>query len=309
VLTTKVFPGEKSKLKSVEEDIDVVSPSSANLDDEKEFITIVKTTKMTTKVKQVKPNSNGSGKKNKKKGKKNQQQQQANTSVETSETTNNTAVTANSDEDRTSNISSSKDEDEEMATAGEEEKLESAIKVDINKATDEFVFQPVAEAAAAAEAAAIEAIGEALNQQDLLNSTALDSEEILSDYSSTLVQQTTTTVQINGGPIIEQSTIVISHPPPDSINELVNVSDVLSDVTHSLMNQAQVEAEAIAAAAATAVAPSTSADAKVDSTKSKLLSTNFIIIIRTLINFVHILYYIDTLDSKNNYTITFFRVL
>lgn len=223
--------------------IDYVIGLGAKTDEEnKEFITIVKTTKLTTKVKQIKPNSQqeatttvgkGSGKKNKKKGKKGQKQATGATSAETSEaaTTNNTAVSTNgtgagSDEDRTSNISSSKDEDDmdksiepaADAVATEAAEPDEVIKVDINKSTDEYVFQPVGQ----------------IQHQDL-NSTALDSEEMLSDYS--MIQQTTTTVQINGGPIIEQSTVIIAHPPPESLNEIVNVSDVLSDVTNSLINQ------------------------------------------------------------------------
>lgn len=203
----------------------------ANLeDDNKEFITIVKTTKMTTKVKQIKPNG-GSGKKNKKKNKK---QPKQSTSVETSEAaTSNTGTTTNggdqgSDEDRTSNISSSKDEEEDIEKLAAGEAPTPVIKVDINKSTDEYVFQTIAGA------------GTDLNQTTAtqldLNSTALDSEEILSDYSSNVVQQTTT-IQINGGPIIEQTTVVVTNSSPET-----GKTNVLNDVTRSVANQPAVEA-------------------------------------------------------------------
>lgn len=63
---------------------------------------------------------------------------------------------------------------------------------------------------------------------------------------------------------------------PESVNELVNVADVLSDVTHSLVNQAQVEAanasvEAKAKENSAATAAPTSAAATSSGNKSRLI--------------------------------------
>ena len=124
---------------------------------------------------------------------------------------------------------------------------EEIIKIDINKSTDEFVFQTLNPAPLVVENLLNQT--STTDQQDLLNSTALDSEEILSDYSAGFIQQqTTTTIQINGGPVIQHSTLIVATTPAAVA---VEQTTPLSDVTHSLVNQPT-------AAAVAAVEPSTS---------------------------------------------------
>lgn len=256
-LHTKCFTPEKSKLKSVEESVDIIHPSdmsSANLDPDgnKEFITIVKTTKLTTKVKQVKPaaaaatTTSTTNSKNKKKNKKNKQrksienaeaalaetQQVAAEAAETTTapvttdsisssqpvSTTNAVEMDHSDEDRTSNLTKEETEpfDDELNVDDDEVNKEhessTLIKVDINKSTEELVFQrEVVVTKLLNESTTISTTQNELMITDL-NSTALDSEDILSTASQA------------------------QHEVPQSTNEIVNVVDVLSDVTYSLLN-------------------------------------------------------------------------
>jgi hypothetical protein len=183
------------------------------------------------------------------------------------------------------------------------------IKVDINKSTDEFVFQTDLVNTKSHHHHhqqqqhinnqnnlfddTLSSLTPPTNQHDHdLNSTVLDSEDILSTYSSTVIQQSTI-VQIGGGGghsprnlTIQRSgdepmVIVIENDDlvaPESINELVNVADVLSDVTHSLVNQAQIEAASASVEtkankenSSAATAAPTSAAATSSGNKSRLI--------------------------------------
>ncbi len=167
------------QLKSVEEDISVV-PNPSDPDADKDYITIVKTTKVTTKIKQKTKNKN----KNKKNKNKNvitlesTVDDSAPTHDKESTSTNTTTVT-NKEQGRKSSEDSSPDtsgntpmtSNENLIDPSGEKTLKqiTVFEVDINKSTEESVFQNSLNS----------------NQQRQstdLNSTVLDSEEILSNY-------------------------------------------------------------------------------------------------------------------------------
>ena len=250
-LVTKCFV-EKGKLKSVEEDIRVTQTenglqesnalgttttttlTNTTTDDaNKEFITIVKTTKVTTKVKQVKGNGNSKKNKNKNKRRKSfekseedeedqvatteevQQQQQ------TAQTTTTTSITATTST---------------LAASNEEESLQ----ININKVGEELIYdnskeqkegqQQVPKLDITLLSSSTTETSANANAQVDLNSTVLDCEDILSNYSTNNV----------------------GSPRSAPINEVANAVEVLGDVTRSLLN-GQPEATATAATDAAAV--------------------------------------------------------
>ncbi len=171
------------QLKSVEEDISVV-PNASDPDADKDYITIVKTTKVTTKIKQKTKNKNKNKKnKNKKAGLELAEDKPA-AANETSTATTTTTVTTTpqkTDNNKKSSEDSSPDTTGNTPMASNENLADQApnkritvFEVDINKSTEESVFQNSSQ------------------QQADLNSTVLDSEDILSSYE--LVHNTTTSL-------------------------------------------------------------------------------------------------------------------
>ncbi|CAF0747630.1 unnamed protein product [Brachionus calyciflorus] len=197
-LMTKIMNTETSKLRSVEEDIDIKSSDIIKTqDEEKEIITIIKTTKLTTKVEKIKKS------KNKKKSKKSKSSQEMN------ETT----------------PSLVKSPSQESTSSESNEETNNLYQVNINKSTEELVFKATPKKLDETEMT--ETKQSVVEQQVVdLNSTVLDCEDILSNYS-------------NNNPNNPGSPRHV----PESINEIVNVTDVLSDVTHVLVNNTESKVE------------------------------------------------------------------
>jgi hypothetical protein len=203
-------------LKSVEEDITVSQGETNNQEDDKEYITIVKTTKVTTKIKQVEPQSKSkNNKKNKKKNKSKKRgsidsneevvvssQQQA--TVEKTDRMSSSKVmpvatkkvesskgTDDVSSEGTSNPSPN--ESNENLACGEQ-RQQTVFEVDIMKSTEESVFQNSPEKSKSFSAAVLQrprsdVLVTSLTEDTAthldLNSTQLDCEEILSNYEMT----------------------------------------------------------------------------------------------------------------------------
>lgn len=261
-VTTKTVTNSKGQLRSVQEDINITqakqqsseitnneedeigdeaaaaiatSCTTSPVDDQgKEYITIVKTTKVTTKVKHVKA-SKTTNNKNKNKNKQQQQQQlEANENDDDVRTVTNTSVVTHAktavirsgpeldgDQEIIQEHQQQQEQESSAETDDEIAKPDTLFKVNINKTTEELVFENHSPKLAN------------INQSDSsqppqttdsnvvdLNSTVLDCEEILSDYSTHIAAPTTT------GDI--------------SIPRLINETQTaLTEVTSSLLNQPQ----------------------------------------------------------------------
>ena len=262
-LLTKCF-SDKGQLKSVVEDINIIQPK---LNDEKsgqanepgdeankDYITIVKTTKVTTKVKHVKSKSKGKNKKNKKKNgataeKSSEEEADSNnatktdmvTTTVTSQSTSTSAVLALNENGEQvikeiqclkENESNEDDESVENAKTSDDSqsKLEPALVININKSTEELVFESAPNKKPEQPKLDITLLSTTTTTQDQqvvdLNSTVLDSEEILSTYST------------NNNPNSPRNI------EADSSNQPQSAVGVLTDVTMSIANtDKQVEAK------------------------------------------------------------------
>ena len=269
-LVTKCFV-DKGKLKSVEEDIHitpgmvetttVTSQGAVNADDaNKEFITIVKTTKVTTKVKHVNTNN---GKANKKNKSKNKRRKSFEKSEEDDENNNNDGGGGEETEQQQQVISSQSNENRTITTTttttiqsastlvttndDDDYALPSpSLQININKIGEELIYdnssslinnqQQVVPKLDITLLSSSTTETSNLNNQVDLNSTVLDCEEILSNYSTNNI----------GSPRID---LVPTRP----VNEVANAVEVLSDVTMSLINKTDANVSSPTIAATTSV--------------------------------------------------------
>lgn len=211
-LVTKCF-SEKNRLKSVEEDIDIVNTikNGETREEDKEFITIVKTTKYTTKVEKVKSAKSAKVKSKKQKSK----------------------ISKHLSEEAKESSGGAESQEESASPLNNQSSSPTLFQININKSTEELVFQTLPSPSALKQDIDLSASNEAQQVVDL-NSTVLDCEDILSTYSSSNHQALNNPSSPGH---LETSDQVV----PDSINEIVNVVDVLSDVTHVLLSQSDAK--------------------------------------------------------------------
>ena len=240
-LSTNVY-ANKGTLKSVEEDINIIQPNQqnvssnkleelqSNLDENgKDYITIVKTTKVTTKVKHV------NNKKNKKKNKKaaasaSTQEATANdtdlqAATEPADVTVKTTTTIASQVSTATLLITSDngtienlivEESNNVAEECSDSSSNTKDKIEIcqNKSTEELVYETEVK-----ENITLSETIQQPNQVVDLNSTVLDSEDILSTYSNN-----------------NANTNLVPQPSPRHVEKTDNV---LNDVTQSVLNQDQ----------------------------------------------------------------------
>ena len=272
-LLTKCYTN-KGRLKSVEEDINIIRNCSneeaalANLNSDlidetnKEFITIVKTTKVTTKIKQVKPSGGKSkNKKNKKNGESKKKSArnlevvtpkqiiepvvitsqtnvvnscvniiQSASSSKINDSINHVNKVKVDEEEETEEDSASNQSNENLVSDLNQQE-ETIFKVNINKSTEESVFQALPKQTADHGLISISTTIQVDRTQNDLNSTVLDSEEILSNYEAV---SPVSKLELNN-----------KHAAGDnkSINKLIEASEVLADVTNNLLIQASADQE------------------------------------------------------------------
>jgi hypothetical protein len=231
-LVTKCFV-DKGKLKSVEEDIHITPgavetttvTSQGGDDANKEFITIVKTTKVTTKVKHV------NGKSNKKNKNKNKRRKSFEKSEEDEETNvNEVEQQSQSNENRTiTTTTTTTIQSASTLVTTHDDNDDESLQININKIGEELIYDNSNQMNVAVPKLDITLLSSSttetsnLNNQVDLNSTVLDCEEILSNYSTTNI----------GSPRIGEIALTPARP----VNEVANAVDVLSDVTMSLINK------------------------------------------------------------------------
>jgi hypothetical protein len=252
-LVTKCFV-DKGKLKSVEEDIHITpivetTTTTNSVDDaNKEFITIVKTTKVTTKVKHVNNKKNKNKNKRRKSFEKSEEDEAAQAANEdglTEEGTtqqNQNLSSAQLDENRliTTTTTTTIQSVSTLVTADDDEYALTSppsLQININKIGEELIYDNSANVPKLDITLLSSSTNETLNKEQVdLNSTVLDCEEILSNYS---------TNNIVGSPrnAAEENSSV------RPLNEVVNAVDVLSDVTMTRINKTDASSPADAAAA------------------------------------------------------------
>ena len=176
-LLTKCFT-ERGALKSVEEDINIRSDSliqttgpldsSVSVSDDKDFITIVKTTKVTTKVNAVDLKK---------------KRLERSTNIQDAEKKLDESNEHDNEEEEEEVVIVEGNMDETFSSQTSQSNETSVFKIDINKSTEEMVFQtsPPKHRSPAENKSAT--LSSTTNPQDL-NSTVLDCEDILSTYSS-----------------------------------------------------------------------------------------------------------------------------
>ena len=272
-LLTKCYTN-KGRLKSVEEDINIIrncgneeaalTNLNPDLIDEtnKEFITIVKTTKVTTKIKQVKPSGKSKNKKNKKNGESKKKSArnlevvtpkqiiepvvitsqtnvvnncvniiQSASSSKINDSINHVNKVKVDEEEETEEDSASNQSNENLVSDLNQQE-ETIFKVNINKSTEESVFQTLPKQRADQGLISISTtIQVDQTHQNDLNSTVLDSEEILSNYEAV---SPVSKLELNNKHAVGDN---------KSINKLIEASEVLADVTNNLLIQVSAEQE------------------------------------------------------------------
>ena len=213
----------KIKLKSVEEDIDIIQPNgesikiplttSAGHEDShnKSFVTVVKTTKVTTKV-------------NKKHG-----QNKRSKGARKSKSKENVIVLTSSDSNSDDQAESKQQHDVEIPI----------VKVDVNKTSEEFMFetttdqpqQQVSDSQSVISSSIITRTVTTTTQQHHhhhhhdLNATVLDSEDILSTYSGSQMNSPRTEIKIQTQRPAEVSIPVEAEKAPAEIKPAVAAKD------------------------------------------------------------------------------------